>query len=161
MRIKWQKHRRWKSKGFTLAEALIATGLGATLFPALYAGFAFGFANVDSARCDVRATQILVKRAESIRLYTFSELTDPNYNPPTFTEQFDPRGQQAGTGGIVYSGTFSATMPPSGSIPNSYRTNMLLVTIGLTWHTGNIQHSRSLQTYVAANGMQSYVSKGQ
>ena len=135
--------------------------LTATTFTGLYTGFAWGFANVDTARCDVRATQILVKRAEAIRLYTFSEITDTNYNPATFTEYFDWRDQPTGGGGTVYSGTFTATRPPSSSIPSSYRTNMLLVTIGLSWQTGKIQHSRSLQTYVAANGMQSYVSKGQ
>lgn len=150
-----------KTSGFTLIEALVAMALGATMFAAIYAGLAWGFANVHSNRVNLRATQILVKAAEGIRLCPFDQITNTTYNPATFTEYFDPKDQSTGGGGTVYNGSFSASVPPAGSIPDSYRTNMLLVTIGVSWMSGNTPHSRSLQTYVARKGLQDYVSTGQ
>jgi type II secretory pathway pseudopilin PulG len=150
-----------KTSGFTLIEGVVAMGLGAMLFTAIYAGLAWGFANVQSNRANLRATQILVKRAEGIRLCPFDQITNPTYNPATFTEYFDPKDQSTGGGGTVYTGTFSANVPPAGSIPDSYRINMLLVTIGVSWTTGNTPHSRSLQTYVARKGIEDYVATGQ
>jgi Prokaryotic N-terminal methylation motif len=161
MRLKSKKSGRSRASGFTLIEAMMATVLGATLFATIYAGLAWGFANVQSNRVNLRATQILVRRAESIRLSPFDQITNTTYNPTTFTEYFDPKDQLAGAGGTVYSGSFSANVPPVGSIPDSYRANMLLVTIGVSWMSGNITHSRSLQTYVARKGIQEYVSAGQ
>jgi hypothetical protein len=102
-----------------------------------------------------------VKRAESIRLCSFEQITNTTYNPATFTEYFDPKDQSTGGGGTVYKGTFSASEPPASSIPDSYRANMLLVTIGVSWTSGATPHSRSLQTYVTRKGLQEYVSTGQ
>lgn len=140
---------------------MVATVLGATMFASIYAGLAWGFANVQANRANLRATQILLRKAEAIRLCPFDQITSSTYNPPTFTEYFDPKDQSAGGGGIVYSGSFSASVPPVGSIPDSYRANMLLVTIGVSWTSGRTPHSRSLQTYVARKGIQDYVSTGQ
>ena len=120
-----------KTSGFTLIEVMVATVLGATMFATIYAGLAWGFANVQSNRANLRATQILVKRAEGIRLCPFDQITNATYNPANFTEYFDPKDQETGGGGIIYNGFFSASVPPSGSVPDSYRTDMLLVTIGV------------------------------
>ena len=135
--------------------------LGATMFVAIYTGLAWGFANVQSNRTNLRATQILVKRAEGIRLCPFEQITNTTYNPATFTEYFDQKDRPTGGGGAVYNGTFTASVPPAGSIPESYRANMLLVTVGVSWMSGTTPHSRSLQTYVARKGIQDYVSTGQ
>jgi hypothetical protein len=35
---------------------------------------------------------------------------------------------------------------------------MLLVTVTASWKTGNLQHTRSMQSYVARYGIQRYVS---
>jgi prepilin-type N-terminal cleavage/methylation domain-containing protein len=147
--------------GFTLTESVIAIAVGSLMFAGLYACFAWGFSTVRAARENLRATQIMLKHLESVRLCTFTQLTDTNYNPATFTDYYDPKDQSSGTGGAVYSGTYSATVPASGALPDSYRTNMLLVTIGVSWTSGNVQRSRSMQTYISQNGIDSYVSTGQ
>jgi type II secretory pathway pseudopilin PulG len=147
--------------GFTLVEAVVSMALGATLFTALYGAFAWGFSNVQATRESLRATQILVKRAESIRLCTFAQVANPTYNPATFTDCYDPKDQSTGGGGTVYQGSFSAVAPPVGSVPESYRTNLLLVTVGVSWTSGKVAHTRTLQTYVARQGIESYVSTGQ
>jgi len=153
-------HRRG-AFGFTLAESVIAIALGSLMFSGLYACFAWGFGTVRAARENLRATQILLKHVESLRLCGFSQLTDTNYCPTTFTDYYDPKDQSSGAGGAVFSGTYSATVPASGTLPDSYRTNMMLITLGVTWTSGNVQRSRSMQTYIAQNGIDSYVSTGQ
>jgi len=135
--------------------------LGAILFAGIYTGLAWGFASVQSNRANLRATQILVKRAEGIRLCPFDQILNTTYNPMNFTEYFDPKNRGTGGGGTVYNGTFAASVPPTGSIPEAYRGDMLLVTIGVSWMSGTTLHSRSLQTYVARKGIQEYVSAGQ
>jgi hypothetical protein len=161
MRLKLKSLVGSNTSGFTLVEAMVAMVLGTTMFAAIYAGLAWGFAGVQSNRVNLRATQILVKRAEGIRLCPFDQITNTTYNPATFTEYFDPKDQSTGGGGTVYNGTFSAGVPPVGSIPDSYRNNMLLVTIGVSWMSGTTPHTRSIQTYVARKGLEEYVSVGQ
>jgi type II secretory pathway pseudopilin PulG len=146
---------------FTLTESVIAVALGSMMLGGVYACFVWGFGTVRMARENLRATQIMMKHLEGLRLCSFTQLTNTNYNPATFTDYYDPKDQSSGAGGAVYSGTYSATVPASGTLPDSYRTNMMLITIGVTWTSGNVQRSRSMQTYIAQNGIDSYVSTGQ
>jgi prepilin-type N-terminal cleavage/methylation domain-containing protein len=146
--------------GFTLVETLVAVSIGATMLAAFYATLASGFSMVGVTREDLRATQILLKRMETIRLCTFGEVANIAYNPATFTDYYDPTDASTGSGGVLYHGAYTAVTPPPGSVPDSYRTNMLLVTVDVTWNTGNIPHERSMQTYVARDGIQRYVSLG-
>ena len=148
------------TSAFALLEAVMALALAGIGFSALYAGFAWGFTNVQFAREDLRAEQILVKRIAAIRRSPVAQITNPTYNPTNFTDYFDPTDQPAGHGGTVYQGTLTASVPPVGSLPESYRTNMLLVTASVSWTEGNQVHSRSLQTYAAQNGIQGYLSTG-
>jgi hypothetical protein len=104
---------------------------------------------------NVRAEQITLARLERIRLCAATQITNTAVNPLTFTEAFDPN---ATNGGSVYSGTFSA-VTPAPNLPNSYRSNMFLITVGVTWTSGNIRHSLTNQAYVATSGMASYVGK--
>jgi len=147
--------------GFTLAETVIAIAVGSLMFAGIYACFAWGFGTVRAARENLRATQIMMKHLESLRLCSFSQLTDTNYAPATFTDYYDPKDQSSGSGGAVYSGTYSATVPATGTLPDSYRTNMMLITIGVTWTSGTVQRNRSMQTYIAQNGIDNYVATGQ
>lgn len=146
--------------GFTLAETVVAIAVGAVILVAFYATLASGFTMMGATREDLRATQILLKHLESIRLCTFNQVASSTYNPPTFTEYFDPAGQPTGNGGAVYEGKYTATTPPVGSLPESYRTNMLLVTVEVAWNSGQVSHQRSMQTYVARDGIQRYVAFG-
>jgi hypothetical protein len=160
MRLKMKNQANGKASAFVLLEAVMASALAGIVFTALYAGFAWGFANVQFSRDDLRAEQILVKRVETIRLTPFAQITNPTYTPTNFTDYFDPGDQSTGGGGTVYRGTLTAGVPPVGSLPDSYRTNMLLVTVSVSWTNGNQAHSRSLQAYAAQNGMQGYLATG-
>ena len=149
------------ASAFTLNEAVVAMPIAAVALVSLYACFTQGVSVVSQEREDLRATQIMLKQFERIRLAPFDQLTNTNYNPQSFTDYFDPADQSTGGGGTTYSGTFTPSVPAAGTLPESYRTNMLFITVGLTWTSGKLQHSRSMQTYVARNGIQGYVATGQ
>ena len=149
------------ASGFTLVVSAVALTIGAIMLTSLYGCFASGFATVKASRENTRATQILLTRMEAIRLCTFDQLTNTVYNPRTFTESFEPRGDATRSGGTIYNGTFSSSVPAVGTLPDSYRTNMMLVSVTLNWTSGQMQHTRTMQTYAARDGMAGYVSVGQ
>jgi type II secretory pathway pseudopilin PulG len=145
-----------RGAGFTLIEALVAIALGTIMLLALSSSFTFCFTTVRTSLENVRAEQITLARLERIRLCSASQITNTFLNPTNFTEAFDPNSTN---GGSVFSGTFSAVVPPAGSLPDSYRTSMFLITVGVTWTSGNIQHSLTNQAYVATSGMASYIGQ--
>jgi len=124
------------------------------MLPALYAGTAAGFSMVRVSRENLRATQIIVQRMEAIRLSPYKLLQDPASYPTNFTDYYCANGK---TNGAAYTVTYNWAPGPS-SLPPSYRTNVLLVTVGASWTSGNVQRTRSMQTYVARYGIQPYVA---
>jgi type II secretory pathway pseudopilin PulG len=151
-----KKHRG--TAAFTLAETIIGMGLAGLMLSAFMACFSFGMGMVRLSREDLRATQILLQRMERVRLCTFDQVRNTTVNPPTATESYCPVAQADGGGGVLYTVTFSNSVPPLGRLPEGYRTNVLLVTATATWTSGNIQHQRSMETYVAREGIAGYVS---
>jgi prepilin-type N-terminal cleavage/methylation domain-containing protein len=145
-----------RQRAFTLAEIMVTVFVLGVVCLSLFAGFSTGFMMVDSARQDLRASQILTQKAEAIRLCTWSSLSNC---PISFIERYDP--SSTNSAGTVYSGTVTTSTPTI--IPNtaSYRTNMLLVTISLSWTNYSAHqsaaHSRTAQTLVARYGMQNYI----
>ena len=148
------------SCGFTLIETVVSLPIAAIAFFALYSCFAWGFSIVGLERENLRASQIMVKQLERVRISDFDQLTNTVYNPSTFTDYFDPTDQPNGGGGTAYTVSFTASLPASGTLPDSYRTNMLLVTVGITWNSGHQQHTNWTQSLVALNGMETYVVTG-
>ena len=156
-----------RALAFTLTETLISVFLGAIMLTALYSSFTCGFATIRLAREDLRATQIMLKTMESIRLYSFDQITNATYYP-TASDSYDPQDQASGGGGATYAVSFSSTAPAAGSFPNSYLADMRLISVTVYWtnrcgsaSSNLLVHSRNMQTYVARNGIENYVSKGQ
>jgi hypothetical protein len=150
-----------RALAFTLVETVIAVLLATMMLTALYTCFASGWSLIQITGQDLRATQILLQRMERVRLCDFTQIKDTGLNPSSSVEYFDPKDQGTGGGGVAYTVTFASTTPSSGSLPEAYRMNMLLVTVGTCWTNGTRVYNRSMQTYVAKDGMQSYVSGGQ
>src|SRR6266852_1403314 len=94
------------SSGFTLVETMVAVITGAVMLAALYSSFAFGYGSVKLAREDLRATQILLQRMETLRLTSFSAIQNG-----TMTQYFDPSGATNGSSGAVYSITITTNAP--------------------------------------------------
>jgi Tfp pilus assembly protein PilV len=154
------KSDRTSAGGFTLAETLVAVFVSSFMLTALYACFAAGFSMVKVTREDIRATQILLQQMEAIRVSDYSKLTDPAKYPTNTTVYFDEENAASGKGGTPYTVTFNARPLPSPKPQSQFYTNMLQVTVRASWMSGKVQRSRSMQTYVARQGIQQYVSGG-
>src|SRR2546425_4746791 len=93
---------RGSQSAFTITEVLVAVTVVAMVVVSLYTAFAAGFANVKWAREDLRATQIMLKRLETVRLYTWTQIQNNTYFPTnSYTEYYDPAGLTNGSGGGV------------------------------------------------------------
>jgi Tfp pilus assembly protein PilV len=142
--------------GHTLAEVLVAAAFLGISVISLYTGFFSGFQLTHMSRENVRATQIMVKKLETIRLCSWEQLS--NF-PATFQETFDAGPIQNGTRDLIYYGTVTFG-PPDAVGDTSYKTNMLLVTVSLAWTNLNgrtpIVHQQQMQTHVARYGSQNY-----
>ena len=147
--------KKQRPTAFTLVEVMIAVLVLAIIAIAYYSALSSGFSVVTSSREDLRATQILMQKAEAVRLCTWSELA--NFN---FTEPYDPSATNS-TAGTVYAGSF--VVSPATNLPasSSYTPNVHLVTISLSWTNRNgkalVVHNRQLQTQAARYGLQTYV----
>lgn len=155
MNLNFQKVARGKGpRAFTLIESLFAMAMAGVMFAALYSGLAFGFSLIKVARENTRATQILVEKMETIRLYTWTQITNVGFVPITkFTV---PYYSVDGTNsGLLYTGQISIAACP---LTTSYADTMKKVTIRLDWgQLGNTNRTRLMSTYVTRNGLQNYV----
>ncbi len=160
MNIRTNTTARSSTGGFTLVENVVALTIVAIMLTSLYGGFASGFSTVRTSREAQRAAQIMLTKLEAIRVCSFDQLSNTVYNPATWTESFDPKSDASGGGGITYTGTFKTSVPAAGTLPDAYRTNMTLVTVSVSWTSGKLQHTRSMQTYAAREGIESYIAVG-
>lgn len=120
---------------------------------ALLSAISSGMLTMQMARENVRATQIMLEKTETLRLYSWDQLNTSNFVVTTFTEKYDPNGTN-GNLGITYTGTVTIASAP---IATAYSNEMKQVTISLNWTTGNLNRSRSFTTFVARNGLQNYI----
>jgi type II secretory pathway pseudopilin PulG len=149
------------SSAYTVVEVVIAVLLLGILATAVFGGFSSGLMAVQAGRENARATQILMQKMETVRLFTWSQGANSVLAATNFTDYYDPTGTTT-TEGTVYQGIYSASAAPT-TLPADYRNNMRLVTVTLYWTNylggskGIKVQSRQMQTYVARYGMQSYV----
>jgi hypothetical protein len=116
--------------------------------------FSYGFFAMQMARENQRATQIVLEKVETIRLYNWDEVTSIGFIPTTFTDVYDPQAPAASKG-VTYNGTVTITNFPDAV---SYSSNMRQFTVNLTWtNRQQLVRSRSLTTWVAKDGLQNYV----
>jgi len=149
--IRRRASRRWQA-GFSLTEVTVSLGIIGTCVAALFSGFTTGFFTIKMSQENLRATQILLQKAEAIRLQSWDQITNPTNIPTTFVDSYDPNSQSSP--GAQYNGTILITNCP---ISSSYSNSMRMVTISVNWQTGSIDRNRSYTTYVARNGLQVYI----
>ena len=158
---------RMASAAYTFVEVMVAVAVVGVMTVVLYAGISISFGVIHRTRENLRATQILVQRAETVRLYSWDQLRytgTPAWFQTNFVDRYDPIGTTNNGGGTAYYGNISLTVPPPTSVlPSdvSYRTNVALVTITLRWTNASgaklFPHQRTYETLVAKSGMQRYV----
>jgi hypothetical protein len=142
--------------GFSLAEGLIGVAVMGTVFVSLYTGMASGFQAIRNSRENTRATQIILEKFETIRLYNWDQLVNtPGFIPSDFTARFFPNTTGTNVGsGITYTGRVEIRPVP---FTDPYGADMRSVTITLNWTTDGVPHNRVFTSFVAKYGIQNYV----
>ncbi len=146
---------RRPESGMTLIDVVMSVAILGVMAGGVLGSFRYGFFILQLARENQRATQILLEKVETLRLYSWDQVNQPGFIPSNLpTEYYDPQAP-TGAQGVAYYGTL--TPPTSVPFSTSYSTNLCQLTLTLTWTTGTIPHTRSLTTYIAKDGIQNYV----
>jgi prepilin-type N-terminal cleavage/methylation domain-containing protein len=153
MKIQFGKSKAsfWK-KAFSIVEVMVGMAIVGVLFISLYAGFASGFQVIHVSRENLRATQILLEKMETIRLYTWEQINSNGFVPSSFTASYYPGSSN--NVGLVYYGSVAIANSPNDT---SYYTNMKSVTVTVRWTNANIARSRAMSTFVSKYGLQNYI----
>ena len=142
-----------RSCAFSLVEVVIAMSVVGVSGIALLSGISSGMLTMQMARENVRATQILVEKTETLRLYSWDQINTTNFIQTSFVERYDPNSTNGGQG-LSYTGTIAIASVP---MTTAYSDEMKQVTVSLSWRTGGINRNRSFRTFVARNGLQNYI----
>src|SRR6266550_5024857 len=112
MKFKLLGSRTRSRAGFSLIEAIIGMGMIGTVVGAMLSGITTGTFTMRMARENLRATQIMLEKVETIRLYSWDQInqtTPVPFIPRAFTNRYDPNS----TGqGLSYIGTISIDPVP-------------------------------------------------
>jgi prepilin-type N-terminal cleavage/methylation domain-containing protein len=137
---------------FSMIEILVAMTVLGIMFVSLYSGFSSGFAVVQLARENLRATQILQEKMETIRLYTWDQINTPGFVPTNFVDNFYVSSNVVS--GMSYTGRVTIAKAP---VSETYSNELKSVTIDLKWVSADVMRTRTMQTYVTRNGLQNYI----
>src|SRR5216110_2852634 len=96
---------------FSLVEVTISLGVVGTIAGAMLTGIMGGFFTMKMARENLRATQILLEKVETIRLYDWDQINTPNFIPALFTNSYDPQVVAADRG-LNYTSSVAISSSP-------------------------------------------------
>ena len=138
---------------FTLVEAMVAVAVSAIAFLALYSALASGFSVIQTARENLRATQIVQEKMEVIRLYTWEQINSNGFVPSTFTATFYPAATN-GNQGFTYRGTVTIT---NSGFSEAYSADHRKLIVTLGWTNSGMAHARECTSLVSKYGIHQYV----
>lgn len=147
----WTRNFR-NNRAFSLVEALVATLVLGISFISLFAAFSTGFAAVEVSRENLRATQVLLEKLETIRLYSWAQINQPGFVPSNFMAPFNPATNA--TGGFTFDGTVTITNSP---VSEAYSNDLKLVTVQVNWTSARIARKATMSTLVSRYGLQNYI----
>jgi prepilin-type N-terminal cleavage/methylation domain-containing protein len=140
-----------RRNAFTMVEVLIAMGVVGILIVALYTAIAGSASMVRNCQDNERVTQILSDKLDTIRLYNWTQIQSGTFIPTNFVLGIDPAVTNSTP---YYTGTVSLVQQP---VSESYGANMVQVTVSVNWVSGSRPQQRSMTTYVAKYGLQTYI----
>jgi type II secretory pathway pseudopilin PulG len=143
--------RRRSQGAFTIIEVMIGVALTVILFVSLYVGLTSGFAIIQLARENLRATQILQEKTETLRILTWEQLSQmqTTMNEPFYSAESDLES------GLTYN--VRVIIPTASPVTDaSYAPDIRQVTVEATWTSGGVERRRSMTTYVSRYGLQRY-----
>ena len=147
---------RRSREGFNLVEVLISVSSIGVLTVSLYMALTQGFAVIQLARENLRATQILQEKMETMRVYNWDQINAPGFVPTTFSEPFYAVDAQD-NGGFNYTGQVVITNAPATLASTGYASDLRLVIIQVQWMSGNAMRRREARSLVSQYGLHSYV----
>src|ERR1041385_9178379 len=138
---------------FSMIEVLVGAAIFGLGFVSLLAGISSSFTLTQLAREDLRATQIMLERMETLRLYSWDQINGSNgfVIPTIFTNAYYPAGLSSSSG-IYYTGQIalaSATNLDTASYSNAMRS----VQVTLKWSSAKILRTRTMSSLVGSNGI--------
>lgn len=132
--------------GATFVEVIVGMWLLTMMVVGVFGGFSFGFSVIKLSQEDTRASQILLQKVETLRVYDWSKITN-GYFPTNFTATFSTNG------GATYQGTIAIGPAP---MTESYSNSVRQLTASLSWISTGVPRHRTLTTLVSENGIQTY-----
>jgi hypothetical protein len=134
---------------------MIGMAMFGVCFAALLTGMTTTVSMTEASRHETRASQILTEKLDTIRLYSWAQITTPGYIAPTFiATQFATNGIPGARPGIIYTGRVTIADAP---ISEAYKTRLKLVTIEVSWVSGHRPVSSQMSSFISEYGMQSYI----
>ena len=143
-----------KRGAFSLLEVVAGLVVCGIVFISLYAGLSQGFKITRISRENLRATQVMVERLESVRLNTFDQLNTPGFVPTAPISEPYYAVNSNDNGGFNYSVTVAISNAP---MATTYTDDLKLVDVKVTWTSGGVLRSRQMSTLIARDGLQRYV----
>jgi prepilin-type N-terminal cleavage/methylation domain-containing protein len=161
MKTNFKQSNIWSrfTRAFSLVEVMVGMAVMGLAFVALYGGISSGFQLMRTTREDLRATQVMVEKMETIRLCSWEQVVSGTNIPTAFTEFYYPlastnSSSSTNSSGIVYYGSVAIT---NADLNSNYSTQMRTIVIQVRWTNYNIPRLREMRTYVARDGMQNYI----
>jgi len=156
LRIARRKRRRWRNRGFTFTEVIFSCAIFGIVFAALLVGLTWNVSNVQFARETVRATQIMEDKLDTIRLYSWDQITTPGFITNQFYAPFSPTNALSGSeaSGVTYTGLITIA---TSALSESYRSNIMQVTMDLSWPSSTQVRHAQMSTFVSRHGLQGYI----
>lgn len=143
-----------------MVEVVVSTALVAVMILFLYSGIGSCFTYLILSRQNARASQIMLEKMETIRLYSWDQISSNGFMPATFRTPFYPPTPSAllagtnATDSVWYYGSVEITNAP---VNSNYVSHMKQITISLVWTNRGIPRTREIQTFVSEYGVQNYV----
>jgi hypothetical protein len=147
--------RGWSGEAaFSLVEALVAVLLTGVVFLTVQYAMSWCFNVAGAVQEEARAAQILQEKIDTIRLYHWERMTNDGFLPATFAVPFSPTGSP--DTGLVFHGRMTLVDAP---ITQAYQTNLKLLTVEVSWISNDRTNQRSMTTFIAEHGMQTYITE--
>lgn len=142
-------------KAFSIIEVMISSVIVGILFITLYTSLATGYGLMQAAREDLRATQIMLEKIETLRLYNWDQLNTPGFVPASFEATYNPlAGTNTTNAGVTYSGSIEINAP---AMTNSYSADVREIVVKLSWQDGSVLRNRTMNSLSAKYGIQNYI----
>ncbi len=137
---------------FTLIEVMFAMAIIGVLVVALYAAIATSTSWLRLCQENETVTQIMSEKLDTIRLYNWDQVNSNGFILTNFTVGIAPLLPNSTP---YYTGTVSIVQNP---VSETYRSDLLQVTVSITWQSGFLRQNRNMSTFIAKYGLQTFIS---